>query len=195
MEVEMFDRLIALIVVAAWCSVCAAQTTVYETQDKKGPVFSDRPLPDSKAIDLGAPNVIDVTPVAPAPPAAQAAPPPYSALAVTAPARGATLHTNTGAFTAGVKATPALRAGAGDRVRVALDGYVLPTRYRSTSIHITSADWQAAASDNVEHTLQVAIVDQAGMELVRSEPVTFYEQRATVRRAPAPLPADARPSR
>ncbi len=192
----MFDRLTALMVVAAWCSVCAAQTTVYETKDKKGPVFSDVPSPDAKAVKLPPPNVIDVTPVAPpAPPAAQPAPPPYSGLTVTAPARGSTLHTNTGAFAVNVKATPALRVSAGDRVRVALDGQVLPTRYRSTSLSITSADWQAVAGDNVEHTLQVAIVDQAGAELVRSEPITFYVLSANVHRPPVPLPAGARPLR
>ena len=192
----MFDRVTALMVIAAWCGLCVAQTNVYETKDKKGPVFSDVPSPDAKAINLPPPNVIDVTPVAPpSSPAAQLAPPPYSALAVTAPARGSTLHTNTGAFGISVKATPALRASAGDRVRVALDGQVLPTRYRSTSLGITAADWRAVASDNAEHTLQVAIVDQAGTELVRSEPITFYVQSATVKRRPLDPAVEPKASR
>ncbi len=178
----MFDRLTALMVVATWCSVCAAQTTVYETKDKKGPVFSDVPSPDAKAVKLPPPNVIDVTPVAPAPrPTTQAAPPPYSALAVTAPARGATLHTNTGQFSATVKATPPLRAAVGDRFRVVLDGNVLAPQYRSTGFTISAADWQAAAGPSVEHSLQVVIVDSDGAELLRSAPVTFYVQRSTVR--------------
>ena len=55
--------------------------------------------------------------------------------------------------------------------------------FSSVKFGVTEADWQRAASpDNVEHTLQLAIVDKTGAVLIESAPVKFYARRATVRR-------------
>ena len=178
----MLNRLIVAIGLAASCSLSAAQATVYESKDKVGPVFSDQPSPGAVVIDLPPPNVIDVAPAAPVPPSVDALRRSYSALAIAAPSNGATLHTNTGEFSVSTTSTPAWRSGAGDSIRVKLDGVLLPTRYRAASFKITPADWRMAAAANVEHTLQAAIVDRTGAEIVQSTPVTFYVHRATVGR-------------
>jgi len=167
---------------AAWCAPCAAQGTVYESKDKAGPVYSDRPSPGAKPVELAPPNVIQ-TPKAPAPRPASATPAPnYSSLAITSPADEGTVHTNTGQFDVVLQSVPALRAKAGDRYRVTLDGNVLAKPYQTRTIRISDADWQAAAGTDAKHTLQVAIVGPAGATLIQSAPISFYAHRATVRR-------------
>ncbi len=47
----------------ASCAMVSMAQTVYESRDKAGPVFSDRPSPGASTVQLEAPNVIDVTPV------------------------------------------------------------------------------------------------------------------------------------
>ena len=103
-------------------------------------------------------------------------------LSISTPADGDTIHTNTGAVDIRAKSAPALRAARGDRIGVKPDGNLLAASYRSGRISLTAADWQAAA-ENVEHTLQAAIVDAAGNVLIESAPVRFFAHRATVRRS------------
>ena len=157
-----------------------AAAPVYESHDKAGPVFSDRPTPGATRLELTAPNVIQ-TPQAAAPPSAPvAAAPPYRSIAIQSPADGATIHSNTGSFQVTVHAEPSLRAGTGDRFRLKLDGHVLPHDYGSTAIHLNASDWNGDAAENVAHTLQLTVVDAQGRVLIESAPVTFYAHRAAV---------------
>lgn len=169
------------ILLATWSALAAAQGTIYESKDKAGPVFSDQPSPGAKPIDLPPPNLMQgLPPPTPTPAAAPA--PYYTAIAIAVPADGDTIHTNTGTSDIRARIAPALRAAKGDRIRVKLDGNLLASSYRSARISLTAADWQAAA-ENVEHTLQAAIVDSSGDVLLESAPVKFFAHRATVRRS------------
>ncbi|HYK14847.1 MAG TPA: hypothetical protein VEW70_12750 [Burkholderiales bacterium] len=174
------------IVLSTWSALSSSQTTIYESKDKAGPVFSDQPSftdqpSAAKPIVVPPPNLSQgVRP--PPQPAPSAATPPYSMLTISTPADGDTIHTNTGAFDIRAQSTPALRAAKGDRIRVKLDGNLLAASYRSGRISLTAADWQAAA-ENVDHTLEAAIVDTAGNVLIESAPVKFFAHRATVRRS------------
>lgn len=175
-------RSVAAIALVAFCTLSAAQDSIYKSKDKAGPVFSDEPSPGAKVIELPPPNVIQTSPVPtmPAPPV-ENAPPRYRSLTIQLPADGSTIHTNTGEFSVSVYVIPALRAGAGDRIRVKLDGNALPSSYRSAKFKVTAADWQGAATPNVEHTLQVALVDKTGATLLESAPASFYAHHASVR--------------
>ena len=171
------------VVLAAHCVVALAQTTVYESKDKAGPVYSDKPLPSATPVDLPPPNVIELpkmaTPAAPAP--VSAAAPAYRSLAIVSLKNGDTIHSNTGAFEFSARTQPALRAG--DRIRVRLDGHFLSSSFRSTSLRVSEADWtRAARAESVGHTLQLAVVDAAGAVLIESAPVSLYVQRASVAR-------------
>lgn len=172
-----------LAVLLVCCSLlAAAQTPIYETKDGRGPVFSDQPSPGAVRVDLPPPNVIQVPAASPQSPSSptSAAPPPYVSLAITSPANEGTIHTNTGAFDLQVQVRPALRTDRGDRIVVRLDGKRLAQGYASTSISVTPDDWAKAATvDNVEHSLQVAIVDRGGAVLAESATVRFYAHRAT----------------
>jgi hypothetical protein len=178
-EADMNIRIVAAILLATWSALCAAQGTVYESKDNAGrPVYSDQPSPGAKPIQVSPPNLIQgLPPQAPAP-AAVALAPYYASLAIASPADGDTIHTNTGEFDISVEAFPALRAANGDRIRVKLDGTMLASSYQSGNISLTESDWQAAA-ENVEHTLQAAIIDSRGAVLIESAPVKIFVHRAS----------------
>src|ERR1044072_5834028 len=96
----MNTRLATAIVLSTLSAWSAAQTTIYESKDKAGPVFSDQPSftdqPSSaKPIVVPPPNLSQGVRPAPQQPAAAA--PPYSMLTISTPADGDTIHTNTGA--------------------------------------------------------------------------------------------------
>ena len=164
---------------AAHGVAAVAQTTVYESKDKVGPVYTDKPVPGAMPSDLPPANVIETAkPAAPMRPSAQASAPAYRSLAVASPTNEDTVHTNTGAFDFTASSVPSLRAM--HRIRVKLDGRLLPTSFGSTSLNVSEADWQMAASaESATHSLQLAIVDAQGAVLIESAPVNFYLRRAT----------------
>jgi hypothetical protein len=170
----------AAVVLSGWTAAVAAQEKIYESTGQGGvPEFSGQPTPGATEMTLPPPNVIDTTP----PPAQpQAAPQQeltgYSRLAILFPAEQGTMHTNTGAFDVQVALQPTLNAG--DTLVVTLDGTALPGRYTSGNIAVTPQDWELAAADNVQHQLQVAVVDAGGNVLIAAGPVSFYVHRAVV---------------
>ena len=154
-----------------------AQSPIYESKDKAGPVFSDQPSPGAKRVPVPPPNVIVIEPSAPGA-SAPAAPFAYRTFAIATPEPQGTIHSNTGAFPIELAIEPPLRKG--DILRVKLDGKLLDGRYSAPDVALTEADWAAAANlDNAEHRLQAAILDANGKLLAESAPVSFYVHRAT----------------
>ena len=153
--------------------------TVYESKDKAGPVFSDKPSAGAVPVEVQPPNVVSPPAVKPAPPPAPSAAPAYRRLVITRPAEQDMVHSNTGEFGISANLSPPLRPN--DRVRVLLDGNLVPTVFRSTNLRLSLADWQSAAlGSNGEHTLQLAVVDADGKPWIESEPVRFYLRGAAV---------------
>lgn len=174
----MHSRWIVALGSLAFALTVGAQT-VYKKEGKDGPVFSDVPSPGASAVELPPANVIQM-PVPAATPAPAAPPPvPYRNLVIVAPEAQGTIHSNTGAFDIRAQLSPALRGS--DRILVSLDGNLLKSHYRSPNVHITEADWNAAANSNdAQHSVQLTVVDAKGEPLIASAPVSFYVQRATV---------------
>ena len=169
----------ALAAALAAVALAPLAQTVYETKDKAGPVFSDKPAPSASVVDVGTPNVIAMPPTAPAPAAPVQAGPAYRSFVIDVPTGQGTVHSNSGAFDVRARLSPALRSG--DRILVNLDGTVLKTPFRSPSLRVSDADWRAAANaDNALHTVQLAVVDARGTVLIETPPAAFYVQRATV---------------
>jgi hypothetical protein len=161
----------------------AAQTSVYESKGESGPVFSDQPSPGATQLNLPPPNVIQ-GPGAPPPqgpaPTPAVAPTPYTKLVIVDPENGGTLWSNDGAFDMQIQATPRLQTQRGDVVRVKIDGNMLSRAFSGTTLNVSATDWnRAAAESNVEHTLQVIIVDQNGAVVIQSAPVSVYLRRHT----------------
>lgn len=166
----------------ATCAMVSMAQTVYESRDKAGPVFSDRPSPGASTVQLEAPNVIDVTPVpkqSPQAAPASTAPAPYRRFVIERPTEQGMVHTNTGSFGISASLSPPLRRD--DRVRVLLDGNLVPTIFRSTNIRLAETDWQdTAVSLNGEHTLQLAVVGADGKPTIETPIVRFYARGAAV---------------
>lgn len=158
-----------------------AQAQVYESKEKSGvPVFSDQPSPGSKEVTLPKPNISDAPMPSVQTPGAVPSPA-YSALSIVSPGPDGTVHSNTGAFSISVNVDPALNSDRGDRFIVKLDGTTLPGRYTSPTIDLTTQDVAGAAvTDNIQHQLDVAIVDPSGKLLISADPVKFYLRRAIV---------------
>src|SRR3954468_827084 len=132
----MKTRSFAAIILSLWSVFCAAQGTIYESRDKAGPVFSDQPSAGARPIEVPPPNLMQGSP-SPAASPAPAAAPYYSSFVIADPANGDSIHTNTGAFDMRVQPVPGLRTADGDRIRVKLDGTLLPTSYASATISLT----------------------------------------------------------
>lgn len=157
-------------------AVALAQT-VYESQDKEGPVFSDTPSPGAQPVDLPPANVIDNPTPAQQQPVSQPANPGYTAVTILSPQAQGTVHSNTGEFQISLGLTPALQSG--NAISISLDGTTLPTLRYSLQFNITSDEWQSAAKDNVLHELVVFVLDGSGNTLITSDPVRFYVHRAS----------------
>lgn len=161
-------------VLAAHAAAPLAQT-VYESKGKAGPVFSDRPSAGAAPVELPPPNIVSPPAVKPTPdaPDASASAPAYRRLLIQRPAEQDMVHSNNGAFDISASLSPPLRPS--DRVRVMIDGNLVPTVFRSTTLQISERDWQATAvGSNSEHTLQLAVVDADGKPWIESAPVRFY---------------------
>lgn len=158
----------------------AAAQPVYESHDRAGPVFSDMPTPDAREVDLPPVNVMD-SPAAPTLPPSPPAAATYTGLQITQPEEGGTVHSNTGQFSVALILEPPLKIERGDVIAVRLDGTLLPERRTSLQFDVTADEWQMAARDQVEHALEVAVVDRSGQELLVAAPVRFYVHRASRR--------------
>lgn len=177
----MMSRILAAAALLAATTAVWAQTTIYESRDKAGPVYSDRPSAGAAPVEVAPGNVVAMPkPAQLAPAAAPASSPAYRSLVFVSPQAGGTVHSNSGEFEFSVRSVPALRSG--DRLRVQLDGATLQGSYRSTArVRVSEDDWRRAARpESNQHTLQVAIVDAQGNVLAATEPLSFYVQRAAV---------------
>ena len=155
--------------IAALSGAAIAQTQIYESKEKS-----------SKEVTLPKPNISDAPMPKVQTPAATPSPA-YSMLSIVSPASDGTVHSNTGAFSISVNLSPELNSSKGDRFMVKLDGTTLPGRYTDPNINLTTQDVAgAAATDNIEHQLEVAVVDAGGNALIVATPVKFYLRRAIV---------------
>ncbi len=186
-------KTVPYLLLGIFVATSAAAQAIYETQGKNGPVFSDLPsegrdLPSPGTTEVTLPpiNLSDAPAAAPAEQPAQTPPAEtpaayYRTLAITQPESGGTIHSNTGQISVQVAIEPALRAAQGDAIVVSLDGAALPSTHPTAQFEISASEWQAAAKDDVQHQLQVSIMDGAGKRLLTSEPQSFYVHRATRR--------------
>lgn len=169
-----------MVALGAHCALAVGQATVYESRDKAGTAYSDKPSPGSREVDLPPPNVVELPKATPPASLPAAAAPLYRSLSIVSLANEATVHTNSGAFEFSARSVPAMRAS--DRIRIRLDGRLLPAAFRSTNLRVSESDWRSApGGERPDHSLQLLIVDTQGRVLIESAPVRFYAKRSTVK--------------
>ena len=95
----------------------------------------------------------------------------YEALAVLQPASGETLWGTGGTVEVAIALSPNLQPS--HRLALYLDGAHAAFGNRATGFVID-------AVSRGEHTIQVAVQDEAGTELLRSAPVTFHVQQTSI---------------
>jgi hypothetical protein len=182
-------RLVAHVLLSLALSLCAATLpaqTVYKTHGANGPVFSDKPLPGAKAIELKPLNVIESAPVSASPaasaspaPSAQAAP--YRSFAIVFPENDGSVLANTAIFEVRVVAEPALLLGEGHAFTVSINGKPVGQRFTATEFTIPAEFWgDELPPPNQRIQLDAAIVDRSGAVLKQAAPIQFYLRHATL---------------
>lgn len=158
--------------------LAAAQNPIYQSTDKSGPVFSDTPSPGATPVDLQPINVIQTPRIAPATGSPDPAPAAYDRLLITAPASDSTIWVNSGTVPVQVFLQPPLNSTLGDTLQVRVNGNLLPRTFTGNTISIPSSDFVTSAdTDNIEQSLQVAVVATSGKVLIESPPVRLYLRR------------------
>ncbi|EED36337.1 conserved hypothetical protein [Luminiphilus syltensis NOR5-1B] len=165
-----------VVVMAAPAFGVSADQRVYKYVDEQGNVeFSDKPpAPGDSAepVELNpanrsAPPPDIAKPVAKAP----VARPEYDTV-ITAPSDGSTIPMGPGNFAVAAQANPALASG--ERLQLLIDGAPVGKPQRGSS-------WQLSNVFRGEHKLVVKRLLTSGGELDRSEPVTVYVLRPSIR--------------
>lgn len=194
----------------------APAQTVYETRGPNGPVFSDKPQPGAKAVQLRPLNVIDNAILTGA--EKDAAPPAqrkagsdktggeksagdkeaavaYRSFAIIFPENDGSILANTAVFEVRVALDPALRLGEGHAIAVSINGKPVGQRFTATEFMIPPEFWgDQLPPPNQRLQLGAAIVDRNGAVLKEAAPIQFQLRYATVLQRPHPLTPQPRPA-
>lgn len=179
------------------CMLLAGSTlaqTVYESKGGQGKVYSDRPVPGSKPVDLKPLNVIEAAPVAPASPKTAAEPSKpatkalaaaYRSLAVVFPEAGGSVAANNATFEVRVSIDPPLQIEQGHAFSLRMDGRPVPGRYTATEMMIPPEFFGDVAPAGVQqHVLEASVIDAQGGIILSAAPVSFQTRFVTVLQRP-----------
>jgi hypothetical protein len=171
----------------------AVAQTVYESKGGQGKVYSDRPLPGGKPVDLKPLNVIEATTVTPAAPKAAteeakpavAAATAYRSLTVVFPEAGGSVAANNATFEVRVSIDPPLQIAKGHAFSLRLDGRTVPVRYTATEMMIPPEFFgDVIPAGAQQHVLEVSVVDAQGSSLLSAAPVSFQTRFVNVLQRP-----------
>jgi hypothetical protein len=164
-----------LILLFALGATTASGAPAWTWVDANGQVhYSDRPVPGARQVDLaGAQAFAGQTPIRSAGRSSggPAAPPPYQAIDVVSPAEQETLWNIGGTLNVQVRSQPTLQPG--HRFDIAVDG-------ERRNLNTTSGRVSVPNVFRGTHTLEVLVLDAAGMEIMRSPARTFYVQQTSI---------------
>lgn len=211
-------RSITTISLAFWLCLggtTASAQTVYETRGANGPVFSDKPQPGAKAIQLKPLNVIENSVLTGNKAAEKGAAPTsvgsekplgepsassnngaatYRAFAIAFPENDGSVVANGGTFEVRVAPAPALRLGDGHAFAVSINGRPVAQRFTASEFMIPPEFWgDQLPPPNQRAQLAAAIVDRNGAVLKEAAPVQFLLRYTTVLQRPHPLKPQAKP--
>ena len=181
----------------------ASAQTVYESKGSTGgKVFSDRPVPGSKPVDLKPLNVVEPVPVPL--PGAVAAPVPaderrapavlrYKSFAITSPEPNGSMSANTATFEVRVAIDPPLQIEKGHAFSLRMDGRNVPVRYTATEMMVPPEFFgDVVPAGAQQHVMEASVVDLEGNVVIAATPVSFQTRFVNVlqrpRLPPRPLP-------
>lgn len=164
-----------ILLLASLLAPSAVFAEAYRWVDEDGVVhYSDRPVEGAEEIVLPEANTTTVRRFErdepePQPQPSSSEPVRYQNLAITSPTSEETLWNIGGQLNVQIQVTPALQSG--HRMRLYFDGE--GQDISSTSVQLEEV-WRG------EHNLQVEILSETGVPLIRSNPLRFYVQQSTV---------------
>ncbi len=192
----------ALLAILLVVGMASAQT-VYESKSSSGAkVFSDRPAPGSKPVELKPLNVVEPIPVSPqAAPAPAAAPAGerrdapvvvrYKSFAITSPEPNGSVSANTATFEVRVAIDPPLQIEKGHAFVLRMDGRNVPGRYTATEMMVPPEFFgDVVPAGAQQHVMEAAVVDVDGAVVTSATPVSFQTRFVNVLQRPRvqPLP-------
>jgi hypothetical protein len=192
----------------AWCLLglpfCAAQAqtqTVYEMRGPNGPVYSDKPMPGARAIELPPLNVVDFKSASPATLASPQPPPTrkpesgkviasgYRSFAIAVPENNGSIVAPAAVFEVRLELEPALLLGEGHAFTVSLNGKPIGQRFTASEFMIPTEFWgDTLPPPNQRYQLSARIVDREGATLKEAVPVVFTLRNTAVRLLPPSTP-------
>lgn len=200
-----------LLLAVLFYSATASAQAVYETRGANGPVFSDKPQPGAKAVELRPLNVIDnasltgrsstektgapgTTPKS-APDTAGKQKPEgekeaiaYRSFSIVFPENDGSVWANTAVFEVRVAVDPPLQLGEGHAFTVSISGKPVGQRFTATEFMIPPEFWgDQPPPPNQRMQLTARLVDRNGAVLKEAAPVQFQMRFATILQRPHSL--------
>jgi len=185
-------RLLSVAVLVAACLACAQADTIYKSPGGSGPVYSDRPTPGGRAIDLPPPNIAQPPPrpvpaprsteaeKVPAPPQAEA----YRSFRITQPEHMGSAAANTANFEVRVAVEPPLQTKFGHAFVISLNGRPVGKRYFFNEMLVPPEFFGDTIEVNQHFRLEASIVDRDGKVLLTAKPVDFTMRHVPPRPGP-----------
>jgi hypothetical protein len=171
--------------------VTSVPAAVYKSVDSQGNVvYTDEPSADAQPVKLPPLSTVPAPRYQPSDQspaeAEQSAQADYQQVSIVSPTQDETLRDNTGAVPVNVVTQPDLDSASGHRFRYYLDGQAQGKPTESGRIIFDNLD-------RGSHTVEAAIVDSTGQELIRSSSVRFFLHRQSINfprgpGAPTPRP-------
>ena len=188
-----------------FCAALAQTQTVYEVRGPNGPLYSDKPMPGARAIELPPLNVVDFkssnpATFAPPPPSPSARKPEsgkaiasvYRNFAIAAPEENSSIVAPAAVFEVRLALEPALLLGEGHAFAVSINGKPVGQRFTASEFMIPPEFWgDTLPPPNQRYQLSARIIDRDGATLKEALPVVFTLRNAALRPR---APASARPA-
>lgn len=169
--------------------------TVYEVRGPNGPVYSDKPMPGARAIELPPINVMDFksagAPAAPAAPrrtdSGKTGAPGYRSLAIVSPENNGSVAGTGAVFEVRLAIDPPLLLGEGHAFAVSINGKPVTQRYTANEFMIPPEFWgDTLPPPNQRYHLSARVVDRDGATIREATPVIFTLREGSPRAAALP---------
>jgi hypothetical protein len=187
-----------------FCVALAQTQTVYEVRGPNGPVYSDKPMPGARAIELPPLNVVDFkssNPATFAPPSSTSPASPvrkpesgkviasdYRSFAIVAPEENGSIVAPAAVFEVRLALDPALLLGEGHAFTVSINGKPIAQRFTASEFMIPSEFWgDSLPPPNQRYQLSARIVDRDGATLKEALPVVFTLRNELIRPIARPI--------
>ena len=185
---------------------------VYVTRGANGPVFSDKPQPGAREVQL---QPLNVVPAHTVPSRANASPdaagssagqpklpknrrasprnsddalPPYDGFRILFPENNGSVVANTGMFDIRLAVDPPLRLGEGHAFIISINGQPVGQRFTATEFMVPAEFWGGSLPPiNQQAQLDASIVDSAGRVIMQASPAVFFMRYTTALQRPHPL--------